>query len=78
LAHDLLSADLDLALITHHPHSAKLTMTKLSETPLHVVLPREHSLSSRNSLKLTDLRDDRWILFHKCNHPACQGGRWRW
>ena len=70
LVHDLLSADLDLALITHPAANAKLTMTKLSETPLHVVLPREHSLSSRNSLKLKDLRDERWIIFQKRTHPV--------
>jgi DNA-binding transcriptional LysR family regulator len=70
LVHDLLSANLDLALITHPAHNAKLTMTKLSETPLHVVLPREHSLSSKNSLKLTDLRDERWIIFQKRTHPV--------
>jgi len=70
LAHDLLSADLDLALITDPTQNAKLTMTKLSETPLHVVLPREHVLSSKASLKLTDLRDERWIVFQKRTHPV--------
>jgi hypothetical protein len=45
-------------------------MTKLSETPLHVVLPREHILSSKVSLKLTDLRDERWIVFQKRTHPV--------
>ena len=38
LAHDLMSAELDLALITQPERNAKLTMTKLAETPLHIVL----------------------------------------
>ena len=70
LAHDLLSTDLDLALITDPTQNVKLTMTKLSETPLHVVLPREHILSSKVSLKLTDLRDERWIVFQRRTHPV--------
>lgn len=70
LAHDLLSADLDLAIITDPAKNSKLTMSKLVETPLHVVLPREHPLSSKTSVKLTDLRDERWIVFQKRLHPV--------
>jgi DNA-binding transcriptional LysR family regulator len=70
LAHDLLSTDLDLALITDPTQNAKLTMTKLSETPLHVVIPRDHILSSKVSLKMADLRDERWIVFQKRTHPV--------
>jgi DNA-binding transcriptional LysR family regulator len=69
LAHGLLTANLDLALITHPARNAKLTMTKLSENPLHIVLPRGHLLSSQDSLNLTDLRDERWIIFQKRIHP---------
>lgn len=69
LAHDLLTADLDLAIITDPDRNAKLTMNKLVETPLHIVLPREHPLSSKTSIKLTDIRNDRWIIFQKRLHP---------
>ena len=69
LAHGLLTANLDLALITHPARNAKLTMTKLSENPLHIVLPRGHLLSSQDSLNLIDLRDERWIIFQKRIHP---------
>lgn len=69
LAHGLLTADLDLALITDPARNPKLTMSKLAETPLHVVLPREHPLSSKDSLKLADLRKERWIIFQKRLHP---------
>jgi DNA-binding transcriptional LysR family regulator len=69
LAHDLLSADLDLAIITDPAKNPKLTMNKLIETPLHIVLPREHPLSSKASVKLSDLRNERWIVFQKRLHP---------
>jgi DNA-binding transcriptional LysR family regulator len=69
LAHGLLTSDLDLALITDPARNSKLTMSKLIETPLHVVLPRENPLSSKASLKLNDLCNERWIIFQKRLHP---------
>lgn len=69
LAHRLMSADLDVALITQPERNAKLTMTKLAETPLHVVLPREHRLASSNAIKLADLRGERWIIYQQRTHP---------
>ena len=69
LAHDLLIADLDLAIITNPAKNPKLTMNKLVETPLHIVLPREHPLSSKASVKLFDLRNEGWIVFQKRLHP---------
>ncbi len=69
LAHDLMSADLDVALITQPESNARLTMTKLAETPMHIVLPREHVLSAKETIKLTDLRDERWIIYQQRTHP---------
>ncbi len=64
-----MSADLDVALITQPERNAKLTMTKLAETPLHIVLPREHNLASKSAIKLADLRDERWIIYQQRTHP---------
>ena len=64
-----MSADLDVALITQPEKNAKLMMAKLAETPLYVVFPREHPLSSRASVKLRDLRDEHWIVYQKRSHP---------
>jgi DNA-binding transcriptional LysR family regulator len=69
LAHRLLAADLDLALITQPGRNAKLTMNKLAETPLYVVLPTNHRASHVASVKLSDLQEDRWIIFHRRMHP---------
>ena len=64
-----MSADLDVALITQPKRNAKLTMTKLAETPLHIVVPREHSLASKSAIKLAALRDERWIIYQQRTHP---------
>jgi DNA-binding transcriptional LysR family regulator len=69
LAHSLLVADLDLALITQPGKNAKLTMTKLVETPLYAVLPGNHPASKMTSVKLSDLEKDRWVIFHRMTHP---------
>lgn len=44
-------------------------MNKLVEIPLHIVLSREHPLSSKASVKLSDIRNERWIIFQKRLHP---------
>jgi DNA-binding transcriptional LysR family regulator len=64
-----MSADLDVALITQPERNSKLTMTKLAETPLHIVLPREHILAGKTGITLTDLGDERWIIYQKSTHP---------
>ncbi len=64
-----MSADLDVALITQPERNPKLTMTKLAETPLHIVVPREHNLASKSAIKLADLRDERWIIYQQRTHP---------
>ena len=69
LAHHLMSANLDVALLTQPELNARLTMTKLAETPMHLVLPREHLLASKNVIKLTYLRDERWIIDQQRTHP---------
>jgi hypothetical protein len=45
-------------------------MTKLVETPLYAVLPRNHPASEMKSVKLRDLEKDRWIMFHRRTHPV--------
>jgi hypothetical protein len=64
-----MSAEFDVALITQPERNAKLTMTKLAETPLHIVLPREHTLASKSVIKLADLRDERLIIYQRRPHP---------
>jgi len=60
--------DLDIALLDglvapgdSLPEQAPLTAIGIAETPVAVVLPRDHPLATRPALRLTDLADARWI-----------------
>ena len=69
LAHDLVSSQLDLALITRPEKNAKLTMVKLLETPLFVLLRHDHPAAKLDSLKLHDLNGERVVLVDRRAHP---------
>jgi DNA-binding transcriptional LysR family regulator len=69
LVHDLTVSKLDLALVANPGANRKLTTTKVSESPLYVVLPETNALASKECVTLSDLRDERWILFERKAHP---------
>jgi DNA-binding transcriptional LysR family regulator len=69
LAHQLMVSKLDLALIDNPGPNRKLTTTKVSESPLYVVIPEGSPLGAKDSLTLQDLKDERWILFERKAHP---------
>ncbi|WP_353067607.1 LysR family transcriptional regulator substrate-binding protein [Tunturiibacter psychrotolerans] len=80
LIHDLTFSKLDLALVANPGANRKLITTKVSESPLYVVLPETSSLASKGSVTLSDLSDERWILFERKAHPdmttlSCGGQR---
>jgi DNA-binding transcriptional LysR family regulator len=43
------------------PEQAPVTATGLTETQVKVILPDDHPLAARTTLRLTDLADARWI-----------------
>ena len=43
------------------PEQAPVTATGLTEEPVRIVLPTAHPLATRNSLRLSDLADARWL-----------------
>ena len=57
LVHDLSVSKLDIALITNPGPNKKLTMTKVMESPLYVVLPEESVLAGLKAVTLNDLRE---------------------
>jgi DNA-binding transcriptional LysR family regulator len=69
LVHDLSVSKLDIALIANPAPNRKLTTTKVSDSPLYVVLPDGSPLASKDAVSLQDLRDERWILFERKAHP---------
>ena len=54
------------------PGQAPVTATGLSETPVGVVLPAGHPLSGRQSLRLPDLADARWIEADEVAPPLAE------
>jgi len=69
LIHDLMVSKLDIALVANPASNRKLTTTKVSESPLYIVLPDHSPLVAKNAVTLQDLRDERWILFERKAHP---------
>jgi DNA-binding transcriptional LysR family regulator len=66
IAPRLAQGELDLALLFEFRGSGErlapgLKVTELLEDPLHVALPRQHSLAARPALTLEDLREESWI-----------------
>lgn len=70
LVHDVLVGRLDLALVAHPDLSPRLTTTKITEAPLHILLAEEDPLALQRRLRLEDLSGKRWIMFDRRAHPA--------
>lgn len=70
LAHDVLTGRLDLALITHPDINPRLTTSRITEAPLHLLLLEDDPLALESHLQLRDLTGKRWIMFDRRAHPA--------
>jgi DNA-binding transcriptional LysR family regulator len=70
LVHEVLSGEIDLALVTEPPSSPMLTMTKVIEAPFYVALSEQNVLSSKSELTLRDMDQENWILFGRSVHPS--------
>ncbi len=69
LAHDVLSGELDLALVIEPPLSDLLTSVKIDESPFYLVMSKEDELADHPSLRFHQLANKRWILFQRQSHP---------
>lgn len=69
LAHDVLSGELDAAVVIEPPESGQLTGLKIEESPLYVVISRQDQLATLPALKLADLAGRRWTMFQRNSHP---------
>lgn len=65
LVRELLEGVLDLALVILPARHAALVTTPLLEEELVVAVPADHSLASRKSVALTDLRDVPFVMFRE-------------
>ena len=70
LVHEVLVAQLDLALIARPGPNRKLTTTKVTDTSFGVVVPRDHELVEKSAVTLNEIRDSDWILFERKAHPG--------
>lgn len=70
LVRDVLSARLDLALVTHPEKNPRLSTVKLTEAPLHILMHEDHPLAHQENIKLRDLNKIRWVVFDRRAHPA--------
>jgi DNA-binding transcriptional LysR family regulator len=66
---NVLSGELNLALVTAPPEVGQITAVAFSETPLCAVIPEAHAAAHESQLALRDLANDHWILFARCVHP---------
>lgn len=69
LAHDVLTGELDIALVIEPPESGLLTGLKIDESPFYVVMLEDDELADYQSINLNQLAGKRWILFQRENHP---------
>ena len=69
LVHDLSVSKLDIAFIANPAPNKKLTMTKVTESPLYIVLPEESALAELKVVTLKDLQEQTWITFERKAHP---------
>ena len=69
LTHDVLTGELDAALVVEPPLSKLLTGLKVDESPFYVVMSREDELADYPSIKLPQLGGKRWALFQRHSHP---------
>lgn len=69
LAHEVLTGELDMALVIEPPDSGLLTGLKIDESPFYVVMSEDDELANYPSLNLDQLAGKRWILFERQNHP---------
>ncbi len=74
LVHNLLTTELDMALIAWPPEDKKLTLVHVVTAALHVVLPDDHRAVRQETVTLLDVRNDPWLLFTKQAHPLLYDG----
>lgn len=69
LVHDVLTGELDAAVVIEPPDSGQLTGVKIDESPLYAVISREDELASFQSVRLSQLTSKRWLMFQRSSHP---------
>lgn len=69
LAHDVLTGELDAAVVVEPPESGALTGVTIDRSPFYIVFSREDPLAVHRSITLELLAGRRWLLFERAIHP---------
>ena len=70
LAHSVLAAELDLAIIAEPSESPHLTLVQLASVPLYVAMQADHPAAKRRSVSIEEFGDVGWMIFPRKAHPA--------
>lgn len=70
LAHSVLAAELDLAIIAEPSESPHLTVVQLASVPLCVAMQADHPAAKRRSVSIEEFGDVGWMIFPRKAHPA--------
>ena len=70
LAHSVLAAELDLALITEPSDNPLLTCVQIATAPLCVAMPVDHPAARHRSVSIKDLGGVGWMIFPRKSHPT--------
>lgn len=70
LAHGVLSAELDLALIAEPAVNPLLTLVPLATDPLCVAMPTDHPSAKKKRVQLNDFGNVGWMVFTRKSHPV--------
>jgi DNA-binding transcriptional LysR family regulator len=69
LAHGVLSAELDIAIIAEPAENPHLTLVRLTAAPLCVAMPADHPAASRGAVSIEQFADVGWMIFPRKAHP---------
>lgn len=70
LTHSVLSAELDLALISEPTENPLLTLVPLFTDPLYIAMPADHPATAKNKVELCDFGNVGWMVFSRKSHPS--------
>lgn len=70
LAHGILAAELDLAIIAEPSENPHLTLVQLETVPLCVVMPADHPATRRGSVSIEEFGNVGWMIFPRKVHPV--------
>lgn len=69
LVHDVLTGELDVAIVIEPPLSDLFTSLKLDESPFYAVMSKDDELADQPSVNFSQLANKRWIIFQRRSHP---------